>query len=125
MTVLTMFDNACRPPRPCSYGIFFVKPLRLSRPLRPHFFDTLFCFAGGWKHDVRSVQLQHSAEPGLRLPARGAVLCGPEGGSGAAGEEVPGHGRPGTFSTDRTYENQAGEEVQEQSLRTNQNPAIN
>lgn len=74
--------------------------------------------SGGRQHDVRSVQLQHPAEPGVRLPASGAVLRGPEGGGGAAGEEVPRHGHPGALSPHRAHEDPAAEESKGQSINT-------
>lgn len=75
------------------------------------------CFSsGGRQHDVRSLQLQHPAEPGVRLPASGAVLRGPESGGGTAGEEIPRHGRPGALGPHRAHTDSAAEESKEQSM---------
>ena len=78
-----------------------------------------WCFSlGGWQHDVRSLQLQLPAEPGVCLPAFGPVLRGPEGGGGAAGQEVPRHGHPGAFSPHRAHADSPAEEGEEQSVNT-------
>lgn len=78
-----------------------------------------WCFSsGGRQHDVRSLQLQLPAEPGVRLPAFGPLLRGPEGGGGAAGQEVPRHGHPGAFSPHRAHADPPAEEGEEQSVNT-------
>lgn len=77
------------------------------------------CFSsGGRQHDIRSLQLQRPAEPGVLLPAPGAVLCGPEGGGRTAGEEIPRHGHPGALSPHRAHTDPAAEESKGQSIST-------
>lgn len=73
---------------------------------------------GGRQHDIRRLQLQQPAEPGVRLPASGAVLRGPEGGGGTPGEEVPSHGHPGAFSPHGAHTDSAAEESKGQGVGT-------
>lgn len=76
----------------------------------------LFSSSGCGKHNIWSLQLQQPAEPGVRLPAPGAVLCGTESGGGAAGQEVPGHGHTGAFGPHWAHTDPAAEERKDQSL---------
>lgn len=46
------------------------------------------------------------------------MLCGPEGGGGAAGQEVPRHGHPGALSPHRAHADPPAEEGEEQSVNT-------
>lgn len=68
---------------------------------------------GRWQHDIRRLQLQQPAEPGVRLPASEPQLGGSEGGGGAAGQEVPGCGHPGAPALDRAHQDPAAEEGKE------------
>lgn len=65
---------------------------------------------GGWKHDIRIVQLQHTSESGVWLSARGSAEHRTEGGSGTSGEEIPGHGQSGAAGPHRTHQNTTAEE---------------
>lgn len=75
------------------------------------------CFtSGGRQHDIRSLQLQQPAEPGICLLASGAMLCGPEGRGGATGEEIPSHGHPGAFRPHWAHTDPAAEKSKGQSI---------
>lgn len=73
--------------------------------------------SGCGKHNIWSVQLQQPAEPGVRLPACGAGLCGAEGGRGADGQQVPSHSHPGAVSPHRAHPDPAAQQRTDKSLR--------
>lgn len=51
------------------------------------------------------------------------MLCGPEGGGGAAGEEIPRHGHPGAPGPHRAHTDPAAEEGEGQSINTSRPPS--
>lgn len=74
---------------------------------------------GGWKHDVRCLQLQQPAEPSVWLPAFEPQFSGSKGGGGAAGEEVPSCSHPGAPSPDRAHQDSAAEQGKKQGVNAN------
>lgn len=71
---------------------------------------------GGWEHDLWSIQLLDSAEPGVWLPAHWLGHCWSEGGGGALRQEVSSYGGPGAIDTHRANQNPSAEK-EEHSLK--------
>lgn len=74
--------------------------------------------SGGGQHHIGGLQLQRPPQPGVCLSARGAVLGRPQGGGGAAGEEVPGRRHPGALGAHRAHADPPAQQSHEQSLTT-------
>lgn len=88
-------------------------------PTRPHHLaHPLLLKSGGGQHHIGGLQLQRPPQPGVCLSARGAVLGRPQGGGGAAGEEVPGRRHPGALGAHRAHADPPAQQSHEQSLTT-------